>query len=80
MGKSEDKVLPYMANVMMKVNLKGGGRNYSAADNDGKNKISDVLSKTFVLGADVTHSGAGSLIGCPSIAAVVGSTGPDQGQ
>ncbi|KAF2865134.1 hypothetical protein BDV95DRAFT_612925 [Massariosphaeria phaeospora] len=74
----------YMANIMMKANLKLAGRNHSSADRKTSNSQrttnsvqqileSKLLQNTLILGADVTHPGSGSLIGCPSIAAVVGS-------
>jgi eukaryotic translation initiation factor 2C len=64
----------YVGNIMMKVNLKFGGINHSAETNGAKHgKISEFLSNTLVLGADVTHPSGGALPGCPSIAAVVGS-------
>jgi eukaryotic translation initiation factor 2C len=55
----------------MKANLKMGGINHSAFSKCGN--IADWLKTTLVLGADVTHPGNGALLGCPSVAAVVGS-------
>ncbi|KAF2648958.1 stem cell self-renewal protein Piwi, partial [Lophiostoma macrostomum CBS 122681] len=55
----------YFGNVAMKANLKLGQINHTTE----LAGLKDVL----VLGADVTHPGVGSLEGCPSIAAVVGS-------
>jgi eukaryotic translation initiation factor 2C len=57
----------YMANVAMKANLKGAGINHSAPG------VSNWLSNTLVIGADVTHPGSGALEGSPSVAAMVGS-------
>ncbi|KAF2798180.1 Piwi-domain-containing protein [Melanomma pulvis-pyrius CBS 109.77] len=71
--KNEHGVAPYLGNVIMKINLKTGGRNHTAANSKGQDKIEVMLKDTLVLGADVTHPGPGSLSGCPSIAAVVGS-------
>lgn len=71
--KDDKGVAPYLGNVMMKVNLKTGGRNHTAANSSGLDKIEIILKDTLVLGADVTHPGPGSITGCPSIAAVVGS-------
>lgn len=74
---TDDGFVQYMANVMMKANLKWGGINHTACDSvQGKQQqghLSQTLSDTLVLGADVTHPSPGSLPGCPSIAAVVGS-------
>lgn len=58
-----------MGNLMMKANLKMAGSNHTI-DNG---VIEDTLKDTLVLGADVTHPGPGSLMGCLSIAAIVGS-------
>ncbi|CAN9251435.1 unnamed protein product [Alternaria alternata] len=58
-----------MGNLMLKMNLKTGGSNHCVADG----KMKEILPDTLVLGADVTHPGKGSLTGCPSIAAIVGS-------
>lgn len=67
-GWSNDAALSqYMANVAMKANLKGAGINHSAPG------VEQWLSKTLILGADVTHPGSGALDGSPSIAAIVGS-------
>ncbi|CAO2651808.1 Nn.00g000910.m01.CDS01 [Neocucurbitaria sp. VM-36] len=80
-------LLQYFANVMMKVNLKQGGRNHTVCGGSkGEDMLRRTLSKvypersTMILGADVTHPGAGSLIGCPSIAALVGSVDLDGGK
>jgi eukaryotic translation initiation factor 2C len=69
----------YMANIMMKVNLKFGGTNHDAGGVLGNReyKTSENIKDMLVLGADVTHPGPGSLPGCPSIAVIVGSV--DQG-
>jgi eukaryotic translation initiation factor 2C len=58
-----------MGNLMMKANLKMAGSNHTI-DNG---VIDDTLKDTLVLGADVTHPGPGSLMECPSTAAIVGS-------
>ncbi|KAH7385933.1 Piwi domain-containing protein [Pyrenochaeta sp. MPI-SDFR-AT-0127] len=57
----------YLANVAMKVNLKADGINHTVQE------VSQVMKDTLVLGADVTHPGPSSLLGTPSIAAIVGS-------
>jgi eukaryotic translation initiation factor 2C len=75
-GRRECKkdILQYMANIMMKANLKWGGGNHTVQlAKEPKSKIQVILKDTLVLGADLTHPGPGSLVGCPSIAAVVGS-------
>ena len=58
-----------MGNLMLKMNLKTGGSNHCVADG----KMKEIMPNTLVLGADVTHPGKGSITGCPSIAAIVGS-------
>lgn len=61
----------YIGNIMMKANLKLGGINHSAESAEGN--IERYLGNTLVLGSDVTHPSNGSLFGCPSVAALVGS-------
>jgi eukaryotic translation initiation factor 2C len=61
----------YIGNIMMKANLKLGGINHSAESDRGN--IERYLGNTLVLGSDVTHPSNGSLFGCPSVAALVGS-------
>jgi eukaryotic translation initiation factor 2C len=56
----------------MKANLKFRGINHCAESSNDVSK--KWLKDTLVLGADVTHPSGGALPGCPSIAAVVGST------
>ncbi|KAF2102635.1 stem cell self-renewal protein Piwi [Rhizodiscina lignyota] len=60
-------LMPYMANIAMKVNLKFGGVNHEVEG------LSGILGSTLLLGADVTHPGSGALDGVPSVAAVVGN-------
>jgi len=72
-GGCKVNVAPYVANIIMKINLKTGGRNHTAAGRGGQGRIEDTLKDTLLLGADVTHPGPGSLTGCPSIAVIVGS-------
>ncbi|KAK7541569.1 Piwi domain-containing protein [Phyllosticta citricarpa] len=64
-----------LSNLAMKFNLKAGGVNQSLEYKTEFRKLfnSQNMVDTLVLGADVTHPGAGSCHGCPSIAAVVGS-------
>ncbi|KAF2024624.1 stem cell self-renewal protein Piwi, partial [Setomelanomma holmii] len=57
----------YMANVAMKVNLKGAGINHTTQG------VANWMGDTLVLGADVTHPGSSALAGSPSITAMVGS-------
>ncbi|KAK8173518.1 Piwi domain-containing protein [Phyllosticta citrichinensis] len=64
-----------LSNLAMKFNLKCGGTNQAL---DYKSEFRKLFTpqgmvNTLILGADVTHPGAGSCHGCPSIAAVVGS-------
>ena len=67
-------ITQYMANIMMKANLKQGGSNHTVKlANENQSQISLMLQDTLILGADLTHPSSNSLIGCPSIAAVVGS-------
>ncbi|KAK7186103.1 piwi domain-containing protein [Paraphaeosphaeria sporulosa] len=56
-------------NITLKMNLKAAGINHTIE----KGMISALTRDTLVLGADVTHPGPGSVPGCPSIAAIVGS-------
>ena len=73
-GRCNPEITQYMANIMMKVNLKfGGGNHIVRFEKNPKSELKAALQGTLVLGADVTHPGTGSLVGCPSIAAVVGS-------
>jgi eukaryotic translation initiation factor 2C len=69
-GKSSG-LAQYIGNIMMKANLKMGGINHSAESKQGN--IKRCLQNTLVLGADVTHPSGGALLGCPSVAALVGS-------
>jgi eukaryotic translation initiation factor 2C len=63
-----------MVNIMMKANLKLEGGNHTVQlAGDQKSKIQATLQATLVLGANLTHAEPGPLIGCPSIAVVVGS-------
>jgi hypothetical protein len=64
----------YFGNVMMKFNLKFGGINHSTA------AVRSRTMNTLVLGADLSHPGPGSINGCPSIAAIVGSVDDDGGR
>jgi eukaryotic translation initiation factor 2C len=64
----------YWGNITLKVNLKAGGINHTV---DG---IAEIMKDTLVIGADVTHAGQGSLLGTPSIAAVVGSVNQNGGK
>jgi len=61
----------YIGNIMMKANPKTGGINHMAISKHGD--IEKWLSKTLVLGADVTHPSNGAPSGCTSVAAVVSS-------
>jgi eukaryotic translation initiation factor 2C len=73
-GTCKPDITQYMANVMMKANLKFGGGNHTVQlDKRSGTLIANSLKGTLVLGADLTHPSSNSLVGCPSIAAVVGS-------
>ena len=62
------------SNLALKVNMKGAGDNHHL-DEAVLNTLlgSELRKRTMILGADVTHSGAGTKSGSPSIACVVGS-------
>ena len=66
---SRSNVGEIMGNIMMKVNLKMAGSNHTIQAKG----LHDCMRDTLILGADVTHPSAGSIAGCPSIAAIVGS-------
>ncbi|KAF9452879.1 Piwi-domain-containing protein [Macrolepiota fuliginosa MF-IS2] len=65
---SNRKVNQYQNNLILKINPKMGGVNFTA-----KSRSLDVLSQEpfMVIGADVSHPGPGSQL--PSVASVVGS-------
>lgn len=65
-----------MGNIMMKANLKCAGSNHTIQNGD----LKRIMTDTLVLGADVTHPSGGSIIGCPSIAAIVGSVDDHAGR
>ena len=74
----------YFSNVMMKVNLKERGMNHTVCDGPkGEGRLRGKLyhdapaHSVIILGADVTHPSGSSLTGCPSLAALVGSTDYD---
>ncbi|KAK4500633.1 hypothetical protein PRZ48_008822 [Zasmidium cellare] len=74
-GQQQDNVpRDYIRNFAMKINLRSGNTNHSI-DPTHLQVItgSPPISDTMILGADVTHPGAGSVPHAPSIAAVVGS-------
>lgn len=71
-GAGVGDIRQYMENVMMKANLKFGGGNHTVEFPKQGNTKEHMLKGTLILGADVTHPGSDSLVGCPSIAAVVG--------
>lgn len=65
----EGKMGSSMGSIMMKVNLKGAGSNHTIQGG----KLKNIMADTLVLGADVTHPSGSSILGCPLIAAIVGS-------
>jgi eukaryotic translation initiation factor 2C len=66
-GQMKKSILQYLVNVSMKMNLKANGINHEVKD------LNAIFKDTLVLGADVTHPSPGCIVGCLSIAAVVGS-------
>ncbi|KAK5113606.1 hypothetical protein LTR85_010835 [Meristemomyces frigidus] len=77
-GKDAQRLLPYMANNAMKINLRLGNVNHTV-----EKKPLEVLwnrqqkCDTMILGADLIHPKSTSADGTPSIAAVVGSVDDD---
>ena len=80
------KISPqYLANVAMKINLKGAGTNHavevshlaSILPSVPQPQPQDKGCDTIIVGADVAHPTGSARPGCPSIAAVVGSTDDD---
>lgn len=77
------KISPqYLANVAMKINLKGAGTNHAVESSHlasilGSTTQSSTECQTIIVGADVAHPTGSARPGCPSIAAVVGSTDDD---
>ncbi|KAJ4351686.1 uncharacterized protein N0V89_007029 [Didymosphaeria variabile] len=68
-AKFRSKLGEKMGNLMLKANLKTGGINHTIHGG----QIQRMFGDTLVLGADVTHPGPTAIVGCPSIAAIVGS-------
>lgn len=64
-------------NITLKINLKAAGSNHTIA---GGLIGGGFMKDTLVMGADVTHPGPGSIPGCPSIAAIVGSVDDHAGR
>lgn len=62
--------------IALKMNLKAAGINHTIKNG----LIQEFMKDTLVLGADVTHPGPGSIPGCPSIAAIVGSVDEHAGR
>lgn len=78
-GKGFDQ---YLSNLALKFNFKNSGTVHGFRNGDGATSKGSPLARlygpdgipdTIVLGADVTHPPKDSALGCPSIAAVVGS-------
>ncbi|KAK3718497.1 hypothetical protein LTR37_005001 [Vermiconidia calcicola] len=68
------------SNIALKYNLKGRGTNHVLGATDFqalRPTAANGNAETIVIGADVTHPGAGCSPGTPSIASVVGSTDDD---
>ncbi|KAH9887565.1 argonaute-like protein [Cubamyces lactineus] len=68
--RKERGQLQYFANVALKFNMKLGGVNHELGD---QNMAWLTKEPTMLVGMDVTHPGAGTVRGTPSIAAVVAS-------
>ncbi|KAF8911853.1 argonaute-like protein [Mucidula mucida] len=66
----------YWANVLLKVNVKLGGKNSIPESNVTASALFDVAHPTMIMGADVMHPAPGS--DSPSYAAVVGSVDSSQ--
>jgi eukaryotic translation initiation factor 2C len=60
------------SNIILKMNLKAAGINHTV-NSRLIGPLGSFMETALVLGADVTHPGPGSVPGCPSIAAIVGS-------
>ncbi|KAI8989621.1 ribonuclease H-like domain-containing protein [Trametes punicea] len=68
--RKEKGQVQYFANVALKFNIKLGGVNHEL----GEQNVSWLVQEpTMIVGMDVTHPGAGTVKGTPSIAAVVAS-------
>ena len=79
----------YLANVAMKINLKGAGTNHAVEASHLASILPSTtyppkppmppkrVSQTIIIGADVAHPTGSARPGCPSIAAIVGSTDDD---
>ncbi|OCH91566.1 Piwi-domain-containing protein [Obba rivulosa] len=70
LAKAKKKQVQYFANVALKLNAKLGGTNHLL---DAASAEWLTEEKTMLVGIDVTHPGPSSLLGTPSIAAVVAS-------
>ena len=73
-----ERPMQYMANVILKINLKLGGTNHKLAQNSTHKLISN--GTTMIVGIDVTHPSHGSKEDAPSIFAVVASMDPPLSQ
>jgi eukaryotic translation initiation factor 2C len=74
LAKNSKNLAPYMGNLAMKLNMRLGNTNHEIAPGDlHPLDASESGVNCMMLGADVTHPGAGSSMGARSIAAVVGS-------
>ncbi|KAF2502248.1 Piwi-domain-containing protein [Lophium mytilinum] len=85
-GESKAKFKDYMANAILKINLKLGGYNHKVeligfnANGQNKNWMKERNKlETMILGADVTHTGPKATPKTPSLASVVGSVEGDFG-
>jgi hypothetical protein len=63
-----------LSNLALKLNMKRGGDNHWLQSSELDGLLGANRRKTtMICGGDVTHPGAGSKLGCPSIACIVGS-------
>ncbi|KAI0768207.1 Piwi domain-containing protein [Trametes elegans] len=75
--RKEKGQMQYFANVALKFNIKLGGLNHELGE---QNMAWLLQEPTMLVGMDVTHPGAGTVRGTPSIAAVVATCDRRMGQ
>ncbi|KAF2005627.1 stem cell self-renewal protein Piwi, partial [Amniculicola lignicola CBS 123094] len=63
----------HLSNLAMKFNFKSGGKNHALENATLNRLLGPLRNSTMVLGADVAHPPAASIVGYPSIACVVAS-------
>jgi eukaryotic translation initiation factor 2C len=77
--KDPKKQDQYLSNVALKLNTKLGGVNH-LLDQKSTSWLAAKKTKTMLVGIDVTHPGRSSVLGTPSIAAMVASVDDDMVQ